>query len=57
MIVCVGKEMILPGFDNALSDKEIGKQYSVELSPKEAFGEFIAPHIESLVREAIVAKA
>jgi FKBP-type peptidyl-prolyl cis-trans isomerase 2 len=37
--VCVGQEMVIKGLDNALEEKEIGKEYSIELSSKEAFGE------------------
>ncbi len=37
LIVCVGKDMLVKGFDNALDGKEIGKKYEIELSPKEAF--------------------
>ncbi len=36
--VCIGEGMVLGGFDKALEDKEIGKNYSVSLSAKEAFG-------------------
>ena len=38
LIVCIGEGMILKGFDNVLDGKEIGKEYSIELPPKEAFG-------------------
>ncbi|MBS3091955.1 peptidylprolyl isomerase [Candidatus Pacearchaeota archaeon] len=38
-IVCIGQKMVLQGLDNALEDKEVNKKYSVELQPKEAFGE------------------
>lgn len=38
VIVCVGNDMLLKGFDKALLDKEIGKKYSVTLTSKEAFG-------------------
>jgi len=36
--ICVGKEMIVKGFDEALEGKEPGKSYSVEIEPKKAFG-------------------
>ena len=38
IIVSVGNEMLLKGFDNALEGKEIGKKYSIHLVPEEAFG-------------------
>ncbi len=37
--ICIGQAMVVPGFDNALEGKEIGKEYSIELPPKDAFGE------------------
>ena len=36
--VCIGEGMLIKGFDEALEGKEIGKNYSVELEPKKAFG-------------------
>ncbi|MBT4165535.1 peptidylprolyl isomerase [archaeon] len=38
VIVSVGNEMMLKGFDSALEGKEIGKDYSVHLAVKDAFG-------------------
>lgn len=38
-IICIGQKMVLEGLDKSLEEKEIGKKYSVELQPKEAFGE------------------
>ncbi|MEM4271659.1 MAG: FKBP-type peptidyl-prolyl cis-trans isomerase [Candidatus Pacearchaeota archaeon] len=39
LIVCVGEGMVVFGFDKALEGKEVGKEYEIKLSPKEAFGE------------------
>jgi len=39
MRLCIGEGMLLEKFDKALEGKELGKQYSIELSAKEAFGE------------------
>jgi len=39
VILCVGEGMILKGLDKEFEGKEIGKQYSVILKPKDAFGE------------------
>jgi FKBP-type peptidyl-prolyl cis-trans isomerase 2 len=36
--ICMGENMILKGFDEALAGKEIGKEYEVELPPEKAFG-------------------
>jgi FKBP-type peptidyl-prolyl cis-trans isomerase 2 len=36
--LCIGEEMILKGLDNELTDKEIGKEYTIELNPEKAFG-------------------
>jgi len=37
--ICVGQGMVVSGFDKALEGKDIGKNYTIELKPKEAFGE------------------
>ncbi|MBC8435219.1 peptidylprolyl isomerase [archaeon] len=37
-ILAVGKEMVLKSFDSDLEGKEIGKNYSIELQPDQAFG-------------------
>ena len=38
MIISVGNEMLLKGFDEALEGKEIGKKYTLDLKPEKAFG-------------------
>lgn len=38
LIVCVGEHMLPKGFDQALEGKEIGKSYTVDVAPKDAFG-------------------
>ena len=38
-IVCVGEKMLVPGLDKQLAGKEIGKEYELEVSAKEGFGE------------------
>ena len=38
LIVCVGKEMLVKGFDDSLEGKEIGKKYSVKITPDNGFG-------------------
>lgn len=37
-IICIGEHQILPGLDEELIGKEIGKEYSVTLPPEKAFG-------------------
>ncbi|PIN74830.1 hypothetical protein COV17_04560 [Candidatus Woesearchaeota archaeon CG10_big_fil_rev_8_21_14_0_10_36_11] len=37
-IICVGEKQILPGLDKNLIGKEIGKEYTIQLSPEDAFG-------------------
>jgi len=37
-VVCVGERQLLPGLDAQLPDKELGKEYTVSLSPERAFG-------------------
>ena len=38
-VVCIGEGFVIPGLDKALEGKEIGKEYEIEVSPKEGFGE------------------
>lgn len=38
MVVCVGENQVIPGLDKELVGKEIGKKYTVEISPENAFG-------------------
>lgn len=38
VIICIGEEQILKGIDKNLEDKEIGKEYDVEIKPEDAFG-------------------
>jgi FKBP-type peptidyl-prolyl cis-trans isomerase 2 len=38
VVLCIGEEHILKGIDKALVGKEIGKEYTLELSPDNAFG-------------------
>jgi FKBP-type peptidyl-prolyl cis-trans isomerase 2 len=37
-IVCIGKNMSIKGLDNDLDGKEVGKEYSADFQPEEAFG-------------------
>lgn len=36
--ICVGEKQLLPGLDDQLVGKEIGKQYIITLAPEHAFG-------------------
>ena len=38
MIVSVGNQMLVKGFDELLEGKETGKKYSIHLTPEKAFG-------------------
>ena len=38
LIACIGSEMVVKGFDEALEGKEIGKKYHLKLAPDKAFG-------------------
>lgn len=38
-VVIIGEGMLVSGFDKALEGKEIGKEYEIELKPKDAFGD------------------
>ncbi len=37
-IICVGEQQLLPGLDKELEGKEVGKSYTIPLSPEQAFG-------------------
>ncbi len=37
-IICIGQHHLLKGLDDGLEGKEIGKEYTIELSPEQAFG-------------------
>ena len=37
-IVVIGRGMVVPGLDKALENKEIGKEYEINVSSKEGFG-------------------
>ncbi len=39
VVVIIGQKMVVSGLDEALEGKEIGKQYEIKLSAKDAFGE------------------
>jgi len=39
LIAVIGEGSVVSGFDKALEEKEIGKEYEITLKPKEAFGE------------------
>jgi FKBP-type peptidyl-prolyl cis-trans isomerase SlyD len=36
--VCIGQEMVVKGLDEFLEGKEVGKKYSLKLTPDKAFG-------------------
>jgi FKBP-type peptidyl-prolyl cis-trans isomerase 2 len=38
-IIIVGEGMLVPGFDRAIEGKEMGKEYEVNVSAKEGFGD------------------
>jgi len=38
LVICVGEKQLLPGLDEALNGKEIGKDFTVTLLPEKAFG-------------------
>lgn len=39
IIIAIGEKMVVPGLDDALEGKEVGKEYSINVSAKEGFGE------------------
>ncbi len=46
LVTCIGEGFVVPGLDQALEGKEIGKKEAIKLSPEKAFG----PRNPALVR-------
>jgi FKBP-type peptidyl-prolyl cis-trans isomerase 2 len=46
MVVCVGQKQVVEGLDKQLTDKEVGKEYTIELKPEDAFGKKSAKLIQ-----------
>jgi len=38
LVVCIGADMVVKGFDEALVEKEVGKKSAIKLEPEKAFG-------------------
>ena len=38
LVVCVGEQFLVKGLDECLIGKEIGKEYTVDISPEQGFG-------------------
>lgn len=36
--ICIGEGMVVKGFDRELENKEVGKEYEIDVSPEESFG-------------------
>ncbi len=47
-IFCIGQEMFLNSLDDFLIEKEIGKDYEIELEPEKAFGKRIPSLIQRI---------
>ena len=37
-IICIGQEQILPSLEKELINKEVNKEYDIELTPEKTFG-------------------
>ena len=55
-IIAVGQEMVVKGLDDAFTGKEIGKEYTIKLSSKEAFGERKRDLIKTIPLKAFTEK-
>lgn len=53
-IICIGQRMVVSGLDNALEDKEIGKKYIIELTPKQSFGERRAEFVRLIPKKVFL---
>ncbi len=38
LVVCIGRGMVVPGFDKQLEDKEISQKYRIKIESEEGFG-------------------
>lgn len=47
-IIVVGQKMVVPGLDNALEGKEVGKEYEVEISVEDGFGERKREYVKTI---------
>ncbi len=47
-IIAIGHKMLIPGLDQALEGKEIGKDYAEEIEPEQAFGKRI-PNLVKMI--------
>ena len=37
-VVCIGRGMVVPGFDKQLEDKEVGQKYKIKIESEDGFG-------------------
>ena len=51
----VGQGQVVPGFDNAMLDKELKKEFSVRIEPKDAYGEYDEKAMQKLKRSELPA--
>lgn len=56
IIVAIGEKMVVPGLDNALEDKEIGKEYTINVNFREGFGERKKELIKTIPLAAFIQK-
>lgn len=52
VVICVGKQQVLPGLDEALIGKEIGFTDTIEIPPEKAFGEHEQELLKSYEKKA-----
>ncbi len=53
-VLCVGHDMIIPGFDESLNGKQVGEKYSEEFGPEKAFGKRNASLIRMIPTKAFL---
>jgi len=56
LITIIGQGMVIQGFDKALEDKEVGKEYVIEIPSKEGFGERKRELIKTIPLKVFTAK-
>lgn len=55
LIICIGENQVIKGLDEALADKEVGKEFEADIPPEKAFGKRDAKLIQ-LTSRAIFEK-
>ncbi|MCL6500594.1 MAG: peptidylprolyl isomerase [Candidatus Pacearchaeota archaeon] len=56
LMICIGEGMVIRGLDKELEDKEVGQEYTIEIAPKDAFGQRLSNLIKTVPLSAFKEK-